>query len=131
MIYYDDQYSPRFPSRNRNQFRVNSKNPCPVCGKADWCIFSDNYYWVRCERSPYTDVSGWKYIKPSGSGALYMSENIPSNQGTQKHMAKADLLPLEQESGFSDDSNEQIEGRADSQTLHEVYTAFMAQLTLN
>ncbi|OUL36570.1 hypothetical protein BV372_06860 [Nostoc sp. T09] len=43
---------------------VTKQNPCPLCGKPDWCSVSANSEAVLCRRTD-SSPSGWKQIKTS------------------------------------------------------------------
>ena len=47
--------------------RVNRRNPCPVCGKPDWCLVAEDGSAAICPRTPDGAVkdipgSGWLHI---------------------------------------------------------------------
>jgi hypothetical protein len=46
---------------------VNNNRPCKICGKGDWCCFTDDGA-VRCMR--VTDAAGWKAIKKHTDGGV-------------------------------------------------------------
>lgn len=48
---------------------VKKFNPCPLCGKPDWCSVSDNGEAVLCRRiDPGSQPLDWKHIKNSSDG---------------------------------------------------------------
>lgn len=48
---------------------VSKSNPCPLCGKPDWCSVSDNGEAVLCRRTDNgSQPLDWKYIKDSNDG---------------------------------------------------------------
>jgi len=48
---------------------VKKSNPCPLCGKPDWCSVSDNGEAVLCRRlDPGSQPPDWKHIKDSSDG---------------------------------------------------------------
>ena len=47
--------------------RVSKKNPCPVCGKSDWCLIAEDRSAVICQRIQEGSVkscgdAGWLHI---------------------------------------------------------------------
>ncbi|MFM5956973.1 MAG: hypothetical protein ACKOQ2_07385, partial [Dolichospermum sp.] len=46
---------------------VSKNNPCPLCGKPDWCSVSPDASAVLCRRTD-TAPHGWKKIKDSKDG---------------------------------------------------------------
>lgn len=48
--------------------RVTRRNPCPVCGKADWCTRTDR--WVYCMRTPGPHVA-------KNGAYLYPADGLP------------------------------------------------------
>lgn len=75
------------------RFRVNASNPCPVCGKADWCL-ADGSEWAICTRneSPYRwkDV-GWFHdlTKSGGQSAIRPVEASPTGMAGRKKFRPA------------------------------------------
>lgn len=51
---------------------ASKTEPCPLCGKPDWCFISPDRNAILCRRISNTP-DGWKYIKESsdGTGAIY------------------------------------------------------------
>ena len=47
--------------------RVNRNNPCKICGKPDWCCYTDDGA-VRCMR--VAEAVGWKAIKKHPDGGV-------------------------------------------------------------
>ena len=48
---------------------VKKSNPCPLCGKPDWCSVSENGEAVLCRRlDPGSQPPDWKHIKDSSDG---------------------------------------------------------------
>lgn len=74
---------------NRNYQRVNKTNPCPVCGKSDWCMISDDGYFVLC---PRVDAGAMKKYK---CGYLHYGTEFTKPNGIVKHSYKMSLKPLE------------------------------------
>ncbi|MUG91809.1 hypothetical protein F7734_04710 [Scytonema sp. UIC 10036] len=48
--------------KNISWSEVSKTNPCPLCGKSDWCCISENGEAVVCGRTD-TVPMGWKFIK--------------------------------------------------------------------
>lgn len=59
-----------------NWKEVRKNNPCPVCGKTDWCFINDESTAVACGRvTPGSEPSGWRYVKETLDGrAIYAVE---------------------------------------------------------
>jgi len=87
-----------------NWARVTRRNPCPVCGKTDWCrILGDGTpICSRIESSVRYDNGGWVHK----SGSIH-SVNIPPSK-TVKQSAKAAI-----------------------DILSQTYTALLSELTLS
>ena len=47
--------------------KVSETNPCPLCGKSDWCKTSPDNAVVMCPRTD-TAPTGWKRIKDTVDG---------------------------------------------------------------
>ncbi|HTU19242.1 MAG TPA: DUF927 domain-containing protein [Gemmataceae bacterium] len=92
--------------------RVKSGTPCPVCKKTDWCAVTADGQLARCQRVEQgafridTDVNGTPYYLHRLTDAA----------------RPAVVLPLPSRSDTK---------RADPDTLHLVYEAFLAQLVLS
>src|SRR4030042_3642665 len=89
---------------NRNFLRVNRHNPCPVCGKPDWCMISPDGKAVICARGESPRAAG-------SAGWLHQIEHgvpppapVPPPPNIQK---------------------------AAPNTLHQVYSALLNLLTLS
>jgi putative DNA primase/helicase len=55
-------------SNNSSEWQeVSKNNPCPICGKPDWCSVSPDNNAVLCRRVD-TAPPGWKHIKDSKDG---------------------------------------------------------------
>lgn len=59
-----------------NWKEVRKNNPCPVCGKTDWCFINDENTAVVCGRiTPGSEPLGWRYVKDARNGrAIYAIE---------------------------------------------------------
>ena len=89
---------------NQMWTRTSRERPCPVCGKADWCMVSSNRAVVICPRieegsKKYLDGSGYLHIidksKPvplrkDESGSELPEHNIVLSQLASKMMACCD-----------------------------------------
>ncbi len=59
---------------------VSKSNPCPICGKPDWCSASENGDAALCRRTDFAP-SGWKEIKKSTDGyPIYVVDNGQQQQ---------------------------------------------------
>lgn len=59
-------------------FQVNAKDPCPACGKPDWCFWlTDLKNYVACKRQSMADLpdqDGWRAIKTTGDSVVFTTE---------------------------------------------------------
>ena len=63
-----NNYTTKSPSNNRSIWKeVSKSNPCPICGKPDWCSASENGDAALCRRTDFAPP-GWKEIKKSSDG---------------------------------------------------------------
>ena len=54
---------------------ASKKNPCPLCGKPDWCSVAENDSAVLCRRTDHAPM-GWKHIKDSSDGyPIYVKDD--------------------------------------------------------
>jgi putative DNA primase/helicase len=78
-------------------------NPCPLCGKPDWCSVSDNGEAVLCRRTDSAPV-GWKHIKDSQDGyPIYVLDNqqprntqVINTRHKRQRQAKVKPAPIPQ-----------------------------------
>lgn len=52
---------------NREMQRVSKKNPCPVCGKPDWCLYAEDGSAAICQRIQEGSIkqcgdAGWLHV---------------------------------------------------------------------
>ena len=90
-------------NQTRTQQKVNSgfqeaspSNPCPLCGKPDWCYLSDNLEVVVCGRTdPNQAPSDWKYIGDSTDGRLKFVKKTENNHNDawEQHCKKKKQKP--------------------------------------
>ena len=93
---------------------VTKKNPCPICGKPDWC--STNGIFVCCRRG-----DGGGIERQDKSGGTYWLYRVDSG-GIDYSPKEAEFL----EPPPSKDSN-----RASPDILHKVYSNFLDMLSLS
>jgi hypothetical protein len=99
---------------------VSRQNPCPICGKTDWCSISKDGVWCCCRRVDTgeglhkIDAAGVDYWLYRLDGRPFQHQE-PDNPETFRPVLS------------SDDSEPE---RADPDTLHRVYTALLDELTL-
>jgi 5S rRNA maturation endonuclease (ribonuclease M5) len=56
--------------------RVNRTNPCPICGKADWCTRGQDGL-ARCMRIRGLPPPGWEIVKlDANDGTIYRGEGV-------------------------------------------------------
>lgn len=78
---------------------VNKNNPCPLCGKPDWCSVSSDASIVLCRRVD-TAPQGWKNIKTSKDGypiyAIDNGDRVKPSRGKKRVTAKPKIkvIPL-------------------------------------
>ncbi|MFM6332957.1 MAG: phage/plasmid primase, P4 family, partial [Dolichospermum sp.] len=78
---------------------VSKNNPCPLCGKPDWCSVSPDTSAVLCRRTD-TAPHGWKKIKDSKDGyPIFVLDNgnsVKPSRGKKKVIAKprVKVIPL-------------------------------------
>lgn len=97
---------------------VTRQNPCPICGKTDWCSISEDGTWCCCRR---VDTGEGRH-KVDAAGAdfwLYRLDGRPFQH--------TDTVTETQESVLTGDRQPE---RADPDTLHKVYTVLLDNLTL-
>jgi phage/plasmid-associated DNA primase len=80
--------------------KVSKTNPCPLCGKPDWCKTSPDNEVVMCPRTDITPP-GWKRIKDTVDGhgiyKLETEDNFEaqvSGRRPTKKVSKAKVLPV-------------------------------------
>jgi hypothetical protein len=94
---------------------VNKHNPCPICGRSTWCSISTDHNHVCCRRG---DGSGLEKTDKSGGifWYYYLGEESPERRGDDEI-----ILPPDRS-----DSK-----RADLDTLNQVYSSLLNELTLS
>src|SRR6516164_9771720 len=92
--------------------RVSAKYPCPICGKPKWCSVSADGRLAACRRIE----QGAYRTRQDKDGALYYLHRLT---GTESPAAPP---PLSAGPGPA---------RADPDTLHAVYLALLARLSLS
>ena len=90
---------------------VRKDAPCPACGKPDWCSILSNGKIVRCMRN---------------SEGAYQSKQDKSGTTFYLHRTSAELQP----DLYSTEVRVGTIERANVETLHAVYSAFLNQLKL-
>lgn len=50
--------------------RVTRREPCPACGAADWCAWTPDGRWLKCERSTMAPT-GMRRVSLKDGGALF------------------------------------------------------------
>jgi hypothetical protein len=95
-------------------------NPCPICGKPDWCSISTDGAWAVCRRVDTGD--GLHRVDKSGGDYwLYRIDGGgDTDNGTQKDVA-ADYSEISQP----------VLAPADPDTLDKVYRALLQELSLS
>lgn len=69
--------------------QVDAKNPCPICGKPDWCGRSVDGSAVRCMKSS-TPVPGWDRGKQcDDGGTVFHRRNRPTGDNGREAAANA------------------------------------------
>jgi hypothetical protein len=81
---------------NSKWLKVNKHNLCPICGKPDWCLISEDGKAVICPRIKSDTVIGSK-----GSGWLHkldisypIQTPRPEHESNQIHTAAPDILDI-------------------------------------
>jgi hypothetical protein len=92
--------------------RVSRSRRCPICGKADWCSVSADGRFVACRRVE----QGAHKIKQDKDGAPYYLHRLDGTTST--------TAPPPSSSGPAP-------ARAETATLHAVYSALLARLSLS
>jgi 5S rRNA maturation endonuclease (ribonuclease M5) len=68
--------------------RVSRKRPCPICGKADWCLLDPNGRFAICPRTPSPKRAG-------EAGYVHYLTNVFSRQPRRANpIAKQPALPV-------------------------------------
>ena len=65
---------------------VTTKEPCPACGKADWCAWTRDD-WLKCERSS-DPPTGMECAKVVDGGALFRPARLGNNGRTTSHKTR-------------------------------------------
>jgi hypothetical protein len=91
--------------------RVSKDDPCPVCGKPDWCLIAADGSLVRCMRK----AEGAIETKQRKNGETYYVHQL--------HGADA--------AGEHEDNPTGAVDRADPETLDKVYSALLGHLALS
>jgi hypothetical protein len=55
---------------------VTASQPCPICGKPDWCSISTDGDWCRCNRSADHSVFGKGNEKQDAAGLTYWTYRL-------------------------------------------------------
>jgi hypothetical protein len=72
--------------------RVNRKEPCPICGKPDWCRVSNDGQWVICRRLDTGEghrkvdkigIEYWVYRLKDGPALVQLSPMPPSRTSAE------------------------------------------------
>jgi hypothetical protein len=94
--------------------RVTAKHPCPICSKGNWCTVSIDGHMAACRR---VEAGAFKTKADKNGDPVYLHrmDGVVTFPTT-------DLPPLASGSAVE---------RADADTLHRVYSALLAALTLN
>lgn len=104
---------------NGNFKNVTRQNPCPICGKTDWCSISEDGIWCCCRRVdtgegiPRVDSNSADYW-------LYRLDGKP----IQRQEANTETLDPVLVTGDREPE------RADPDNLHKVYTYLLSELKL-
>jgi len=66
--------------RSEKMKRVNRKNPCPVCGKSDWCLIAEDKTAAICPRTEAGSVkrcgdAGWLHILSNAAHKRHKRKN--------------------------------------------------------
>ncbi len=91
---------------------VNHANPCPICGKSDWCRISSDGSIAACRR---IEAGAWK-TKTDKNGAIFYLHRLNADTASPPAMG----LPHRKSSAE----------RADAETRHRIYSALLASLQL-
>ncbi len=95
---------------------VSSKNPCPVCAKTSWCRRNKHNKIIVCRRNFDDNAHSVKEDDNGVPYAVYLPKDFNSNQVPQAlKKSYKKVVKFEKASDF---------------TLNEVYSAFLASLTL-
>ena len=98
---------------------VTRQNPCPICGKTDWCSISEDGIWCCCRRVD-TGEGIPKVDSNSADYWLYRLDGKPfQRQDTNTETLDSILVTGDREPE-----------RADPDNLHKVYTALLSELKL-
>ncbi|MCC5615708.1 hypothetical protein LC605_11620 [Nostoc sp. CHAB 5836] len=78
--------------QERDWAEATKANPCPLCGKPDWCSVAASGDAVLCRRTD-TTPNGWKHIKDSKDGyPIYVKTGAVSDY-VQNHRQHFQLTP--------------------------------------
>jgi Domain of unknown function (DUF3854) len=93
--------------------RVNRKQPCPICGKSDWCRVTADGQWAICRRLD----TGDGHRKVDKAGMEYWVYHLHHDQPSRP------LPPLP--------SSRAPVARATDEVLHQVYQSLLRSLALS
>jgi len=91
--------------------RVTASNPCPICRKGDWCRVTADGSLAGCMRVE----TGCFRVKEGRDGSTVYLHRLTSDPQSRTSIPPAGGIEPQ---------------RADADTLNEIYSAFLAQLTL-
>ena len=124
--------------------RVTRSKPCPICNHPDNCNADAEAIYCRRYQS-YSVPAGWKFIKEGADGGgLFLKEDTTTDSRKTKEFSTEGLVKINPNlSAKTDQSQKQAEADqqgqcqpepyaiADLNTLDQVYTTLLSQLTLN
>jgi hypothetical protein len=93
--------------------RVDRKNPCPVCGKGDWCRTSTDLRWAMCRRLD----TGEGRQKTDKDGAPYWVYDLVGSPFHEHHPPSLSVTSTQ--------------ARARDDILDEVYRVLLSTLSLS
>lgn len=96
--------------------RVSRSQPCPICGRDDWCGISPDGNVVRCMRSPSAKPS---YGRDGQSGWLhFMGDSpVPVKPRGRQHKAPAPSLSIEEITRIADEAFQHPDAKAKRKAL--------------
>lgn len=115
---YNNYNSNRFEPQSKI-LRVNKKNPCKICGRPDWCSYTQNGELALCMR-----VSAGS-IKTAANNAFIHVLN-PQDRSKVSATSASSIRNSGNSGKLKSENN-----LADADTRHEVYTYLLECLNLN
>lgn len=67
--------------------KISKKNPCPACGKPNWCSFDRTGNFLSCRRPNIANFNplGWDFVKETEPGAKILLKRSGLRQETSNN----------------------------------------------